>query len=113
MTRVDCCKQACIAALATAGPAIAGEAATSTNGSIDGEAPTAAYGPPAVVKSVALYTGWAPQLRRNRASVLAHLVNTMVDILGISAKDRGCNCPYHACCGMQLQVGSKVRFCRE
>jgi hypothetical protein len=34
----------------------------------------------------------------------------MVDIVGTSAKDRGCNCPFHNCCGMQLQVGSKVRF---
>jgi hypothetical protein len=37
----------------------------------------------------------------------------MVDIVGISAKDRGCNCPFHDCCEMQLQVGSKVCFCRE
>jgi hypothetical protein len=34
----------------------------------------------------------------------------MFNIVGISAKDRGCNCPFHDCCGMQLQVGSKVRF---
>jgi hypothetical protein len=34
-TRVDCCNQACIAALPTAGgPVVAGEAATSTNGAI-------------------------------------------------------------------------------
>jgi hypothetical protein len=37
----------------------------------------------------------------------------MVDIVGTSAKDRGCNCPHHTCCGMQLQVGSKVCFCQE
>jgi hypothetical protein len=37
----------------------------------------------------------------------------MVGIVGTSAKDRGRNCPFHACCGMQLQVGSKVRFCWE
>ncbi len=37
----------------------------------------------------------------------------MVNIVGTSAKDRGCNCPHHACCGMQLQVGSKVCFHKE
>ncbi len=42
-TRVDCCKQACIAALATAAPAIAGEVATSANAAIAGEVPTATY----------------------------------------------------------------------
>ncbi len=112
-TRVDCCGQACIAALPTAGPIVAGEAATSANGAIAGEAPTAAYGPPAVVGSAAMHHRWAPQLGGNRASVVACLVNTMVDIIGNSAKNRGCNCPFHACCGMQLQVGSKVYFCQE
>jgi hypothetical protein len=37
----------------------------------------------------------------------------MVDIVGTSAKDRGRNCPFHNCCGMQLQVGSKVCFRQE
>jgi hypothetical protein len=37
----------------------------------------------------------------------------LVDIVGTSAKDRGPNCSFHDCCGMQLQVGSKVRFRRE
>jgi hypothetical protein len=37
----------------------------------------------------------------------------MVNIVGTFAKDRGCNCPHQACCGMQLQVGCKVCFCQE
>jgi hypothetical protein len=37
----------------------------------------------------------------------------MADIIGTNAKDRGRNCPFHDCCEMQLQVGSKVCFCRE
>jgi hypothetical protein len=37
----------------------------------------------------------------------------LVDIVGISAKDRGRKCPFHDCCVMQLQVGSMVRFRRE
>jgi hypothetical protein len=37
----------------------------------------------------------------------------MVNIVGTSTKDRGRNCPFHACYGMQLQMASKVPFCRE
>jgi hypothetical protein len=112
-TRVDHCEQACISALATAGSIVAGEAATSANGAVAGETPNAAYRPPAVAFSAAMHHGRAPQLGGNRASVVACLVSTMVYIVGIFAKDRGCNCPFHACCGMQLQVGSEVCFCRE
>ncbi len=105
------CKQARVATLATTAPAIAGEAATSANEAVAGEAPTAAYGPPAVAESAAMHPGRAPQLGRNHVSVVACLVNTMVNIVGTSAEDRGCNCPHHACCGMQLQVRrSKVCF---
>ncbi len=99
--------------MATAAPLVAGEAATSTYATVARVAPTAAYGPPAVVESAAMHPGRAPQLGRNRASVVARLVNTMVDIVGTSTKDRGHNCPHHTCCGMQLQVGSKVCFRQE
>jgi hypothetical protein len=112
-TKVDCCKQVSNATLATAVPAISGEALTSANGAIAGEVPTATNGPPAVAEIAAMHTVQAPQLGRNCASVVACLVNMMVDIVGTSTKDRGRNCPYHACCGMQLQVGSKVCFCQE
>jgi hypothetical protein len=61
-TRVDCRKQACIAALATAEPVVAGEVATSTNGAVAGEVPNAAYGPPAVAGSAAMHHRRAPQL---------------------------------------------------
>jgi hypothetical protein len=111
--RVDCCKQACIATLATAAPAVADEASTSANGAVTGEAPTATNGSPAVVEIVAMHPVQAPRLGGGCASIVACLVNMMVAIVGTSAKDRGRNCPYHACCGMQLQVGSKVCFCQE
>jgi hypothetical protein len=108
--RVDCCNQARIAALPAAGPVLTREVATSANGAVTGEGSNAAYGPPAVVGSAAIHHGRAPQLGGNHASIVACLVNTMVDIVGTSAKDRGCNCPFHDCCGRQLQVGSKVCF---
>jgi hypothetical protein len=110
---VDHHEQARIAALATAAPPIAGEAATSAYVDVARVAPTAAYGPHAVVESAAMHPRQAPQLGCNRASIVACLVNTMVDIVGTSAKDRGRNCPHHTCCGMQLQVGSKVCFRQE
>ena len=74
-TRVDCCKQARVAALPTAGPVVAGEVATSANGAVAGEAPNAAYGPPAVGGNTAVHHGRAPQLGGDRASVVACLVN--------------------------------------
>jgi hypothetical protein len=112
-TRVDCHEQARVAALSTAGPVVTGEAATSANGAITGEGPNATYGPPSVAGSVAIHQWWAPQLGGDHASVVAQLVNTLVVIVGTYAKDRGCNCPFHDCCGMQLQVGSKVCFRQE
>jgi hypothetical protein len=113
MTRVDCCDQACIAALPTAGPVLAKEAATSANGAVTREGSNAAYGLPAVADSAAIHHGQSPQLRGDHASIVACLVNMMADIVGTSTKDKGCNCPFHNCCGMQLQVGSKVCFHRE
>jgi hypothetical protein len=112
-TRVDWHDQARVAALTTAGPVVAGEGATSGNGAVNGEGLNAAYGPPAVVGNAAIHHGRAPQLEGNHASVVACLVNTMVNIVGTNTNNRGCNCPFHDCCGMQLQVGSKVRFRRE
>ncbi len=71
-TRVDCCKQAHIAALATAGPVVAGEAATSANGVVAREAPNATYGSPAVVGSVAMQNRQAPQSGGNRGMCDIH-----------------------------------------
>ncbi len=45
-------------------------------------------------------TGGLPNWGGDCLSVVACLVNTMVDIVGTYAKDRGCNCPFHACCEM-------------
>jgi hypothetical protein len=69
-TRVDRHKQARIAALATAGPVVAREAASSANGVVAGEAPNAAYGPPAVAGSAVVHYGRAPQLRGDHASIV-------------------------------------------
>jgi hypothetical protein len=55
-------------------------------------------------------TGRLPNWGGDHASVVASLVNTMINIVGTSTMDRGCNCPFHDCCGMKLQVGSKVCF---
>jgi hypothetical protein len=110
-TRVD--HHACIAVLPTAGPVVAEEGATSGNEAVDGEEHNVTYGPPDVAGNAAIHHGQTPQLGGDRASVVACLVNMMVDIVGTNAKDRGRNCPFHDCCGMQLQVGSKVCFHRE
>jgi hypothetical protein len=80
MARVDCCKQSCAAALPTAGPVVAGKAATSTNGAVAGEVPNAAYGPPAVAGSAAMHHRQAPQLGGNHANIVACLVIKMVHI---------------------------------
>jgi hypothetical protein len=112
-TRVDHCNQAHISALPAAGPVLAVEAAISANGAAAGEGPNAAYGSPAVVGSAAIHHGRAPQLGGNHASIVACLVNAMVDIVGTYAMDRGHNCPFHICCGMKLQVGIKVCFHQE
>jgi hypothetical protein len=61
-TRVDCCNQACVAALPAAGPVHAREVATSANGAITREGSNAAYGPPAVVGSVAIHHGQASEM---------------------------------------------------
>jgi hypothetical protein len=113
MTKVDCHDQACVAALPTAGPVVAREGATSGNGAVDREGHNATYGPPAVAGNAAIHQGRAPQLGGNHVSIVSCLVNTMVNIVGTNINNRGCNCPFHNCCGMQLQVGSKVCFHRE
>jgi hypothetical protein len=111
--RVDCRDQTHVAALPAAGPVLAREVATSANGAITREGSNAPYGPTAVAGSAAIHHRRAPQLGGDHASIVACLVNTMVNIVGTSAKDRGCNCPFYDCCGRQLQVGSKVCFHRE
>jgi hypothetical protein len=92
---------------------VAGEGATSGNGAVNGEGHNATYGPPAVLGNAAIHHRRAPQLGGNRASIVACLVNTMVNIVGTNTNNMGRNCPFHNCCGMQLQVGSKVCFRRE
>jgi hypothetical protein len=112
-TRVDHHTQAHFDALATAAPTVAGKVATSANAAVAGEAPTATYGQGTEAEIAAMHLGRAPHLGGNRAGIVACLVNMMADIVGTSAKDRGHNCPHHTCCGIQLQVGSKVCFHQE
>ena len=50
---------------------------------------------------------------RARAAALTRIVNTMVDIVGTSAKDRGRSCSRHTCCGHQIEKGSVVKFIHE
>jgi hypothetical protein len=88
-TRVDCCNQAHVAALPTAGPVVTREAATSNNGAVTAEGNNAAYGPPAVAGSATIHHRQAPQLGVDQASIVACLVNMMVNIIGTSTKDQG------------------------
>jgi len=41
------------------------------------------------------------------------LCGTLVDVVGIAAKNRGQSCPRHDVCGSQLETGMKVRFVKE
>ena len=50
---------------------------------------------------------------RARATAIARVVGTLVDIVGINAKDRGRSCSRHNCCGLQISKGSVVCFVRE
>ena len=41
------------------------------------------------------------------------LVGTLVDVVGIKAKDRGRSCPRHDCCSDQFLCGMKVKVLKE
>jgi len=45
--------------------------------------------------------------------IVSRLCGTLVDVVGIAAKDRGRSCPPHDVCGAQLEPGMKVRFVKE
>ena len=45
--------------------------------------------------------------------MVEQLVGTLVDIVGMTATNRGRTCPRHACCGMQVAEKSTVAFRRE
>jgi len=48
-----------------------------------------------------------------RADVVAALVGSMVDVVGIRAKNRGRQCPQHECCGSQVAVRMKLKVMKE
>jgi len=98
MMTVNCREQARLAALAAPDvPAAVAEQAPA----VVEEAPAVAEEQPA-----------APD-GRARAVVLTRILNTMVDILGTSAEDRGRSCSRHTCCGHQIEKGSVVKFIHE
>ena len=48
-----------------------------------------------------------------RADVVAGLVGSLVDVVGIHAKNRGRQCPRHDCCGSQVAVRMKLKVIKE
>ena len=94
---VNCREQARIAALAADVPATVAEPAPA----VAEEAPAVVEEPPA-----------APD-DRARAAALTRILNTMVDIVGTSAEDRGRSCSRHTCCGHQIEKGSLVKIIPE
>jgi hypothetical protein len=45
--------------------------------------------------------------------MVERLVGTLVDVVGTTANNRGCTCPCHSCCGMQVSERLQVAFVRE
>ena len=86
-TIVNHCKQARLAALA----------APDVPAAVTEQAPTVVEEAPAVAKEQPA----APD-GRARAAALTRILNTMVDIVGTSAEDRGRSCSRHTCCGHQI-----------
>ena len=48
-----------------------------------------------------------------RANVVASLVGSMVDVVGINATNRGRQCPRHDCCGSQVEPRMKLKVIKE
>ena len=94
---MNCYKQVRIAALAADVPAAVME-----------PAPAVAEEVPAVAEEQPAIPG-----DRARAAALTRILNTMVDIVGTSAQDRGQSCSRHTCCGHQIEKGSVMKFVRE
>ncbi len=86
--RVDHPKQARVTALPTVGPVVTREAATSTNGAIAGEAPNAAYGPPAVAGGAAMHHRLAPQLGSRIILSITRLISDGYDDFEIVTDDQ-------------------------
>ena len=54
-----------------------------------------------------------PEGQPGRDEIVARLSGTLVDVVGIAAKNRGRSCPRHDVCGAQLEPGMKVRIMKE
>lgn len=54
-----------------------------------------------------------PEGQPGRDEIVARLSGTLVDVVGIAARNRGRSCPRHDVCGSQLEPGMKVRFVKE
>ncbi len=54
-----------------------------------------------------------PEGLTQRDEIVARLCGTLVDVVGIAAKNRGRSCPHHDVCGLQLKPGMKIRFVKE
>ena len=97
-TIVNRCKQARLAALA----------APDVPAAVAEQAPAVAEEAPAVAEEQPA----APD-GRARAATLTRILNTMVNIVGTFAEDRGRSCSCHTCCGHQIEKGSVVKFIDE
>jgi hypothetical protein len=49
----------------------------------------------------------------HRADIVASLIGSIVDIVGIRAKNHGRSCARHDCCGNQVERGVKVKVLKE
>ena len=50
---------------------------------------------------------------QQQTDVVASLIGTLVDVVGVRAKNRGRSCPQHDCCGNQVERGMKVKVLKE
>ena len=94
-TTVNRCEQARLATLA----------ALDVPAAVTEQAPAIAEEAPAVAEEQP-----AAPYGRARATVLTRILNTMVDIVGTSAEDRGRSCSHHTCCGHQIEKGRTLFY---
>jgi len=55
----------------------------------------------------------AVPVQLHRADIVASLIGSVVDIVGIRASNRGRTCARHDCCGNQVERGVKVKVIKE
>jgi hypothetical protein len=80
---------------------------------IDATAPAADAGEAATIAQPLMPVAVLNRGTQNRDTVIARLVSTLVDIIGMGASNRGQSCVRHETCGMQMEVGTKVIFLWE